>query len=75
MSTGTLTYRNVSRLYCRPLRAALARWKFQGHAIEWLESEGTFFRTFTIKGPMDTLKHIDNVVQKWSADDYETTSR
>lgn len=56
----------VGRLLARSVRDFLARAKFGGLKIEYIESTGWIERTFTVKGSEQDLRSIDASLKEWS---------
>lgn len=47
------------------VRDYLKRAKFMGENIEWIESSGWIFRTFTVRGPDQAIHKIKTDIQAW----------
>jgi hypothetical protein len=55
----------VGRLLCGRVRSYLAKAKFEGAKIEWIESSGILEREFTIKGESEDVKAIERDFDVW----------
>jgi hypothetical protein len=64
----------VSRLFAQQMRDMLNQMRFKGHPIEWLESGGWFWKTFTVKGPPQSLLQIQRLLVEWNKDTSESTT-
>jgi hypothetical protein len=53
---------SVGRLLCGKFRSVLARERFMGRQIEWLESPGWFSRVFTVRGKAADVDAVYEVV-------------
>jgi len=59
----------VGRLLCREIRDFLKAEKFKGRDIEFWESSGFLEREFIIKGEVEDVLHIHNLLKRWASEE------